>query len=93
MKLLIIDDEKSIRNTLKEILEFEGHKVEVAADGVEGFEKATSENYDVIFSDITVLSATGIKASSTRTPIRGSFILNWVKYECIIPSFVFSMGK
>ncbi|MFA6770774.1 MAG: sigma-54 dependent transcriptional regulator [Bacteroidales bacterium] len=61
MKLLIIDDEKSIRNTLKEILEFEGHKVEVAADGVEGFEKATSENYDVIFSDIKMPNMDGME--------------------------------
>lgn len=61
MKLLIIDDEKSIRNTLKEILEFEGHDVEVAADGVEGFEKATSDNYDVIFSDIKMPNMDGME--------------------------------
>ena len=61
MKLLIIDDEKSIRNTLKEILEFEGHDVEVAADGVEGFEKATSDNFDVIFSDIKMPNMDGME--------------------------------
>lgn len=61
MKLLIIDDEKSIRNTLKEILEFEGHDVDVAADGVEGFEKATSDNYDVIFSDIKMPNMDGME--------------------------------
>lgn len=61
MKLLIIDDEKSIRNTLKEILEFEGHDVEVAADGVEGFEKASSDNYDVIFSDIKMPNMDGME--------------------------------
>lgn len=61
MKLLIIDDEKSIRNTLKEILEFEGHDVEVAADGVEGFEKATSDSYDVIFSDIKMPNMDGME--------------------------------
>lgn len=61
MKLLIIDDEKSIRNTLKEILEFEGHDVEVASDGVEGFEKATSDNYDVIFSDIKMPNMDGME--------------------------------
>lgn len=61
MKLLIIDDEKSIRNTLKEILEFEGHEVDVAADGVEGLEKATSDNYDVIFSDIKMPNMDGME--------------------------------
>ena len=50
MKLLIIDDEKSIRNTLKDILEFEGHEVHLASDGVEGLAMATSDNYEVIFS-------------------------------------------
>ena len=34
--ILIIDDEKSIRRTLREILEYEGYKVEEANDGVEG---------------------------------------------------------
>ncbi|MEA4867760.1 MAG: sigma-54-dependent Fis family transcriptional regulator [Bacteroidia bacterium] len=61
MKLLIIDDEKSIRNTLKEILEFEGHEVALAADGVEGLEKAVAENFDVIFSDIKMPNMDGME--------------------------------
>ena len=61
MKLLIIDDEKSIRNTLKEILEFEGHEVALAADGVEGLEKAVAENFDVIFSDIKMHNMDGME--------------------------------
>ncbi len=52
MKLLIVDDEKSIRNTLKEILEFEGHDVDLAADGAEGLDMAIKNSYEVIFSDI-----------------------------------------
>lgn len=61
MKLLIIDDEKSIRNTLKEILEFEGHDVSLAADGVEGLAMATSESFDVIFSDIKMPNMDGME--------------------------------
>lgn len=61
MKLLIIDDEKSIRNTLKEILEFEGHEVTLAADGAEGLAFATSNNYEVIFSDIKMPNMDGIE--------------------------------
>ncbi len=61
MKLLIIDDEKSIRNTLKEILEFEGHDVSLAADGVEGLAMATSDSYDVIFSDIKMPNMDGME--------------------------------
>lgn len=52
MKVLIIDDEKSIRNTLKDILEFEGHEISLAADGREGLEAALNKNFDVIFCDI-----------------------------------------
>lgn len=61
MKLLIIDDERAIRNTLKEILEFEGHEVTLASDGVEGLEKATSESFDVIFSDIKMPNMDGME--------------------------------
>jgi DNA-binding NtrC family response regulator len=61
MKLLIIDDEKSIRNTLKDILEFEGHDVHLAADGVEGLAMATSESYEVIFSDIKMPNMDGME--------------------------------
>ena len=39
-KILVIDDERAIRNTLKDILEFEGHEVDVAEDGKIGYEKA-----------------------------------------------------
>jgi len=61
MKLLIIDDEKSIRNTLKEILEFEGHNVSLASDGVEGLALATTESFDVIFSDIKMPNMDGME--------------------------------
>ncbi len=61
MKLLVIDDERSIRNTLKEILEFEGHQVFTAADGQEGLEMATNGGYDVIFSDIKMPNIDGME--------------------------------
>ncbi|MBQ5529209.1 MAG: sigma-54-dependent Fis family transcriptional regulator, partial [Bacteroidales bacterium] len=52
MKVLIIDDERSIRNTLKEILEFEGHEVVTAEDGKQGVDKALADSFDAIFCDI-----------------------------------------
>lgn len=61
MKLLIIDDERSIRNTLKEILEFEGHAVDVAEDGLVGLEMANSGKYDAIFCDIKMPNMDGIE--------------------------------
>ena len=51
-KILIIDDEKSIRRALKEILEFEEFEVDEAENGKEGLEKARAELYDIIFCDI-----------------------------------------
>ena len=51
-RVLIIDDEKSIRNTLKEILEYEGYSVDEAADGHAGLEKLNDESYDVVLCDI-----------------------------------------
>ncbi len=60
-KILIVDDERSIRNTLKEILEFEGYQVEVAEDGKTGLEKASQTSYDLIFSDIKMPEMDGIE--------------------------------
>jgi DNA-binding NtrC family response regulator len=51
-KILIIDDEKAIRRTIKEILEFEKYTVEEAEDGQQGLDMALKGNYDVILSDI-----------------------------------------
>lgn len=52
MKVLIVDDERAIRYSLKEILEMESYKVETAENGREGLEKASKEKYDAIFCDI-----------------------------------------
>ena len=43
-KILIIDDEKSIRTTLKEILEYEKYHVEEAKDGEEGLDKLSKDD-------------------------------------------------
>lgn len=60
-RILVIDDERSIRNTLKDVLEFEKHQVEVAENGRAGLEKATSTVFDVIFSDIKMPEMDGIE--------------------------------
>jgi two-component system nitrogen regulation response regulator NtrX len=51
-KILIVDDERAIRSTLKEILEYENHQVDEAVDGAEGWEKIRSGAYDILLSDI-----------------------------------------
>ncbi|MFN8153748.1 MAG: sigma-54 dependent transcriptional regulator [Bacteroidia bacterium] len=60
-KILVIDDEKSIRNTLKEILEYEGHEVQDAPDGLEGLKKIEAEKFDIILSDIKMPKMDGME--------------------------------
>ena len=60
-KLLIIDDERGIRNTLREILADEGHEVEVAENGKQGLEMAQNKAYDLIFSDIKMPEMDGME--------------------------------
>lgn len=60
-KILVIDDERSIRNTLKDILEFEKHQVMVAENGKVGLEQATAQVFDLIFSDIKMPEMDGIE--------------------------------
>src|SRR5690349_20067266 len=51
-KILVIDDEKAIRRSIREILEFEKHQVEEAEEGQTGLSMALKNNYDIILSDI-----------------------------------------
>lgn len=60
-ELLIIDDEKSIRNVLKDILGNEGFVVTEAADGKEGLEKFTHQNFDLVLCDIKMPKLDGIE--------------------------------
>ena len=61
MKILIIDDERSIRNSLKEILDDEGYEVEVAENGVQGCSMVEKEKYDVVFCDIKMPEMDGME--------------------------------
>lgn len=61
MKILIIDDERSIRNSLKEILADEGYDVDVAEDGVQGCAMVDKEKYSVIFCDIKMPGMDGVE--------------------------------
>ncbi|MDL2262127.1 sigma-54 dependent transcriptional regulator [Bacteroidales bacterium OttesenSCG-928-I21] len=68
-KILIIDDEKSIRNTLKDILTFEKHTVDTAEDGKEGIVLATDNIYDVVFCDIKMPQMDGIEVLEQLTKL------------------------
>jgi two-component system nitrogen regulation response regulator NtrX len=68
-KILVIDDEKSIRNTLREILIYEKYEVEDAADGATGIEMVKNNKYDVILCDIKMPQMDGIEVLEKLLPI------------------------
>ena len=80
MKILVIDDERSIRNSLKEILCDEGYEVDLAEDGAAGIEMIGKEHYDVVFCDI-------------KMPVKdGNEVLDYVQSEGIDSAVVMITG-
>jgi len=73
-RILIIDDERAIRNALREILEYENYQVDDAEDGPSGIELVGKESYDVILCDIKMPKMDGIEVleniqKSTDAPV------------------------
>lgn len=60
-RILVVDDERSIRNTLKDILEVESYQVEVVESGIEALKLIKESNYDLIFSDIKMPQMDGVE--------------------------------
>ena len=60
-KILVVDDERAIRNTLKDILEFEGYTIDLAENGKVGLEKALANTYDLIYTDIKMPEMDGLE--------------------------------
>lgn len=60
-RILVIDDERSIRDSLKEILEYEKHEVELAEDGPTGIEMASKNGFDVVLCDIKMPRMDGLE--------------------------------
>ena len=70
-KILIVDDEASIRNTLREILEFEKYDVDEANDGIQALGKLKKTKYDVIIMDIKMPKMDGMEALERVNLITG----------------------
>ena len=74
-KILVIDDERSIRNSMKDILQYEGHEVVLAENGMERLVSVKSEKPDIVFCDIKMPKMEGIevleriKEFSADTPV------------------------
>ena len=67
MKVLIVDDERAIRNSLGEILTDEGYEVDTAEDGAVALQKVEKEKFDVIFCDIKMPGMDGIEVLGKLT--------------------------
>ncbi len=74
-KILIVEDEPNMRMGLKDNLEFEGYKVDVAINGEEGLNKIKSESYNLILLDVMLPKMSGFDVCKTvrkdgiQTPI------------------------
>jgi two-component system nitrogen regulation response regulator NtrX len=60
-KILIIDDEKSIRYALREVLEFEKYEVSEAKDGEEGLNMVLQNQYDIVLCDVKMPKLDGVQ--------------------------------
>ena len=101
-KILVVDDERSIRNSMKEVLEFEGHVVTLAEDGENGLKEAEKVQFDLVFSDIKMPKMDGIELlakmrqlqpSNHGVPIELYFFTAtsaWVEYETIQASYSYA---
>lgn len=61
-KILVVDDEKSIREVIRTYAEFEGHEVVEARDGLEAIDKVREEDFDVIVMDIMMPKLDGFSS-------------------------------
>ena len=60
-RILVIDDERSIRNTLKDVLEYEKYEADLAEDGPSGIELFSQHQYDSVLCDIKMAKMDGIE--------------------------------
>jgi CheY-like chemotaxis protein len=80
-KIMIIDDEEEMRNVLSEILQDDGHKIEVAANGKRGIELLKKKEFDLIFTDLGMPGMSGrqvaeeIKRINNTIPV--ALITGW----------------
>lgn len=75
MRILVVEDEHKIANSIKQGLEQEGYVADVAYDGEEGFDLASEKVYDVVLMDLMLPKMDGVevckklRAENIHTPI------------------------
>ena len=60
-RILVVDDDETIRTTMKAILQDEGYIVDLAATGKEAIQKTTEKNYNVALLDIRLPDMEGVE--------------------------------
>jgi CheY-like chemotaxis protein len=74
-RILVIDDEESVRDILSRMLKVKGHEVVVASDGEEGIERFRNETFDLVFTDLGMPKTSGwevgvaVKEMNPRVPV------------------------
>jgi two-component system, NtrC family, nitrogen regulation response regulator NtrX len=91
--ILVIDDEKSIRNTLKDILEYENHQVDLAEDGSKGLDFLQQNHFDVILCDIKMPDMDGIEVLSQIVQINAEIPVIMISGHGNIDTAVESIKK
>jgi len=69
-KLLIIDDERAIRSTLREILEYENYEVDDVDNGIDGLELIKKNDYNLVLCDIKMNKMDGMEVLETALGIK-----------------------
>ena len=75
MKLLVVDDERRIAESIKQGLEQEGYAVDVAFDGEDGYNAAWADEYDAIILDVMMPVMNGfevvqkLRSTGNHTPV------------------------
>ena len=70
-RILVVDDESTIRQTFRLVLGEEGYEVEEAATGEEGVEKVKQQVFDLVFFDLVLPGIDGIETFRRMTAVRG----------------------
>ena len=72
--ILVLDDDPIVRRALTEVLTDEGYQVQMAADGLEGLEKAKGQTFDILLVDLKMPVKDGIEVlrRSERSPPKSS---------------------
>lgn len=83
-KLLIVEDEKAIRETLRELLELSGYEVTTAKNGKEGFSEIMENHPDLVLCDVSMPELDGFELLSS---------INQRMTDDVVPPFIFLTAK